>query len=165
MLDTAKGRPFHQVIFQLQLGGGGGIIRPLVQPLFPMNRRRPGKINPVFVAFLIPLMVIITAGVFMVMRNHLRHSLPAFNAEVYRNSPNELQGNHYNLDAQIESQLRVDEGFGRMLVVKMLDGAGGHLSVLLPDGVAGDFNSGQRFHLQVVIKDKGLIQVEDMAKY
>ncbi len=130
-----------------------------------MKRRRTGKINPVFVAFLIPLLVIVTAGVFMVVRNHLRHSLPAFSVEVYRNSPNELQGNHYNLDAQIESQLRVDDGFGRMLVVKTLDAAGGRLAVFLPDGVEGDFNSGQRFHLQVVIKDKGLIQIEDMSKY
>jgi len=130
-----------------------------------MNRFRPGKINPVFVAFLIPLLVIVTAGVFVVMRNHLRHSLPAFSLDVYRNTPDELQGNHYNLDAQIESQLRVDEGFGRMLIVKALDGAGGRLSVLLPDGVTGDFNSGQRFHMQVVVKDKGLIQIEDMSKY
>jgi hypothetical protein len=130
-----------------------------------MNRRRPGKINPVFIAFLIPLLVILTAGVFILVRHHLRHSLPDFNVEAYRNSPDELQGNHYNLDAQIESQLRVDEGFGRMLVVKTLDSSAGHLSILLPDSVTGDFNSGQRFHMQVVIKDKGLIEVEDMSKY
>jgi hypothetical protein len=85
--------------------------------------------------------------------------------EAYYSSPNELQGNHYNLDVQIESQLRVDDGFGRYLVVKTLDGTGGNLSVLLPDSVQAEFNSGQRFHMQVVIKDKGLIQVEDMSKY
>ncbi|HTB62606.1 MAG TPA: hypothetical protein VK737_03375 [Opitutales bacterium] len=130
-----------------------------------MHRRPPGKINPVFIAFLIPLIVIVTAGVFMVVRSHLRHSLEPFNLKAYTDSPNELQGNHYNLNAQIESQLRAEEGFGRFLLVKDVDEGDKHLFVFIPAGVGGDLNSGQRFHLQVVIKDKGLIQVEDMSKY
>ena len=129
-----------------------------------MHRLRPGKINPVFVAFLIPLVVIVTAGIFIVVRNHLRHSLPPFSMDAYHASPTEMQGNHYNINAQIETQLRVDEGFGRFLDVKDLD-SNGHVSVFVPQGVGADINSGQRYHMQVVIKDKGLIQVEDMSKY
>ncbi len=128
-----------------------------------MNRHQSGKINPVLIAFLIPLIVIITAAVFMLVRNHLHESLEPFNVATYQRSPNELQGNHYNLDAQIEAQLRWDEGFGRLLKVKTVS-TGEHLSVLVPDKVGGDFNAGQRFHFKVMVKD-GLIQVEDLEKY
>ena len=128
-----------------------------------MNRRQPGKINPVFVAFLIPLIVIVTAAIFMVVRTRLHHSLEPLVVATFLHSPNELQGNHYELDAQIESQLRWDEGFGRLLKVKAVN-SGDHLSVLVPDALGGDFNSGQRFHLKVVVKD-GLIHVEDLEKY
>ncbi len=131
---------------------------------FPtMNRHQSGKINPVLIAFLIPLIVIVTAAVFMVVRNHLHESLEPFNVATYQRSPNELQGNHYNLDASIEAQLRADEGFGRLLKVKTVSSSE-HLSILVPDKLGGNFDSGQRFHFKVMVKD-GLIQVEDLEKY
>jgi hypothetical protein len=82
----------------------------------------------------------------------------------YQRSPNDLAGNHYNLDAQIDAQLKWDEGFGRIVSVKPLDGSG-RLSVFVPDQLGSDLRVGQRFHLSVMVKDKGLIQVEALDKY
>ena len=65
---------------------------------------------------------------------------------------------------RIDSQLAWDEGFGKLLVVKLVNG-GGRLSVFVPDKIAGNINVGQRFHMTVVIKDQGLINVESLDKY
>jgi len=129
-----------------------------------MRRSLSGKINPVLLAFLIPLVVIIAAVVLIVLRNHFHHSLEALNVAAYQRSPNDLAGNHYNLDAQIDAQLKWDEGFGRIVSVKPLDGSG-RLSVFVPDQLGSDLRVGQRFHLSVIVKDKGLIQVEALDKY
>jgi len=129
-----------------------------------MRRHPSGKINPVLIAFLIPLAVIIAAVVLIVLRNHWHHSLETLNVSAYQHSPNDLAGNHYNLDAQIDAQLKWDEGFGRLLSVKPLDGSG-RLSVFVPDKVASDLRVGQRFHMSVEIKDKGLIEVESLEKF
>jgi len=129
-----------------------------------MHSRTPGKVKPVLLAFLIPLIVIVTAVVFMVARSRLHHSLEPFNQAAYQHSPTDLAGNHYSLDAQVDAQLRWDDGFGRMLSVKPMDG-GNRLSVFVPDSVATDLHMGQRFHMNVLVKDKGLIQVEELDKY
>jgi hypothetical protein len=129
-----------------------------------MRRFPPGKINPILIAFLIPLVVIVAAVVLIALRNHLHHSLETFNVATYQHSPNDLAGNHYNLDAQIDAQLKWDEGFGRIMSVKPLDGSG-RLSVFVPDDLASGLHVGQRFHLSVLVKDRGLIQVEALDKY
>ena len=109
-------------------------------------------------------LVILAAIVFMLVRSRLHHSLEAFDVAAYQRSPNELAGNRYNLDAQIDSQLRWDEGFGRILSVKPLDSSS-RLSVFVPDQVATDLRPGQRFHMSVLVKEKGLLQVESLDKY
>ncbi len=129
-----------------------------------MRRFSPGKINPVLMAFLIPLAVIIAAVVLIVLRNHFHHARETLNVAAYQHSPNDLAGNHYNLDAQIDAQLKWDEGFGRILSVKPLDGSG-RLSVFVPDQLGSDLRVGQRFHMSVMVKDKGLIQVEALDKF
>jgi hypothetical protein len=129
-----------------------------------MRRQPSGKLNPVLIVVLIPLAVIIAAAVLLVLRNHLHHSLETFNVAVYQHSPNDLAGNHYNLDAQIDAQLKWDEGFGRLLSVKPLDGSD-RVVVFVPDQVGSDLRVGQRFHMSVEVKDKGLIQVEALDKF
>jgi len=129
-----------------------------------MTRTSPGKINPILIAFLIPLVVIVAAIVFVVVRKASHNAGDQFDYAAYIKAPDNLLGNHYNLDAQIDSQLAWDEGFGKLLVVKLVNG-GGRLSVFVPDKIAGNINVGQRFHMTVVIKDQGLINVESLDKY
>ncbi len=129
-----------------------------------MRRRLSGKVNPVLLAFLIPLCVIVAAVVFMVMRNRLHHSLEPLDVAAYHRAAADLRGNHYSLDAQIDSQLEWNEGFGRLLAVKPVNG-GERLSVFVPESVASDVRAGQRYHMNVVIKELGLIQVEELDKY
>lgn len=129
-----------------------------------MRRCPTGKISPVLMAFLIPLGVILAAVVFMVARNRLHHSLEPFDMAAYHRSSADLRGNHYGLDAQIVSQLEWNEGFGRLLAVKPVDG-GDRLSVFVPDSVSSDVRAGQRYHMTVVIKEMGLIQAEQLDKY
>jgi hypothetical protein len=129
-----------------------------------MRRQLSGKANPVLIAFLIPLCVILAAVVFMVVRSHLHHAFEPLDVDAYHRSSADLRGNHYSLDAQIDSQLEWNDGFGRLLAVKPVNG-GGRLSVLVPDTVASDVRSGQRYHMNVVVKEMGIIQVEDLQKY
>jgi hypothetical protein len=130
-----------------------------------MYRSRPGKINPILIAFLIPLVVVVAAVIFVVVRKTSHASVEQFDYAAYIKSPENFLGNHYNLDAQVESQLAWDEGFGKLLVVKPVDGSSGRVSVFVPDKVGGNLNVGQRFHMTVVIKDQGLINVESLEKY
>jgi len=129
-----------------------------------MYRMRPGKFQPVYIAFLIPLAVIIAACVFVVARREFHKSRPQFDTIAYNESPEKMRGNHYNLDAQIESKLAMDEGFGKILAVKPIDGSS-RLPVFVPDSVASDLYVGQRFHMTVLVKDQGLIQAESLDKY
>ncbi len=129
-----------------------------------MSRRPPGKVNPVLIAFIIPLAVVVTAVIFMVVRNRLHHAVEPFDAAAYNRSSADLRGNHYGLDAQIDSQLEWNEGFGRLLAVKPVNG-GDRLLVFVPDQVAGDVRAGQRYHMQVTVKEMGVIQAEVMEKY
>jgi len=129
-----------------------------------MRRRPPGKINPVLIAFLIPLVVILAAVVFMLVRNRLHHAPEPFDLAVYNRSSNDLQGNQYSLDASIDSQLRWDEGFGRYLAVKLVNGSG-RVAVFVPESVASDVRVNQRYHIKVIVKEAGLIQAEEMEKY
>jgi len=129
-----------------------------------MRRCPPGKVNPVLIAFLIPLAVIVAAAVFMVARNHMHHSAEPFDMAAYNRSASDLQGNQYSLDAQIDSQLRWDEGFGRYLAVKLVNGTG-RLAVFVPDSVASEVRPNQRYHMKIMVKDQGLIEAEEMQKY
>lgn len=129
-----------------------------------MPRRPPGKANPVLIAFVIPLAVIVTAVIFMVVRNRLHHALEQFDVAAYNHSSADMRGNHYGLDAQIDSQLEWNEGFGRLLAVKPVNG-GNRLVVFVPDKIAGDVRSGQRYHMQVTVKEMGVIEAESMEKY
>lgn len=128
-----------------------------------MHRYPPGKVNPVLIAFFIPLMVILAAAVFMVLRSHLHHALEPFDEAAYSHSSAELRGNEYGLDATIDSQLQWNQGFGRLLAVKPVNG-GNRLTVFVPESVASDVRASQRFHMKVIVKDTGL-EVEDMEKY
>jgi len=129
-----------------------------------MTRTAPGKINPILIAFLIPLVVIVAAVVFVVARKASHNSGDQFDYAAYIKSPDNLLGNHYNLDAQVVSQIRWDEGFGKLLEIQPVNGEA-HLSVFVPDKLVGNLNVGQRFHMGVVIKDDGLISVESLDKY
>ncbi len=128
-------------------------------------RRRSGKIQPILIAFLIPLVVVVAAVVFVVARKRSRGSLEVFPDAIYRSAPDNILGNRYNLDAQLESQLAWDEGFGKLFAVKPVNG-GGEISVFVPDEAgAANLNMGQRFHMTVVVKDQGLLRVESLDKY
>ncbi|MGA2052510.1 MAG: hypothetical protein ABSH19_04280 [Opitutales bacterium] len=129
-----------------------------------MSRTSPGKINPILIAFLIPLVVIIAALIFLVVRKTTHESGEQFDYAAYIKAPENFLGNHYNLDAQVESQLAWDEGFGKLLVVRPVNGSG-RISVFVPDTLGENLNVGERFHMNIVIKDQGLINVESLEKY
>lgn len=128
-----------------------------------MPRSLPGKVNPVLIAFLIPLVVILAAVVFMVARNRLHGSLEPFDLAAYNSSAADMRGNQYSLDAQIDSQLQWNAGFGRLLAVKLVNG-GGRLTVFVPESVSNDVRVGQRYHMKVIVKDT-CPEAETMDKY
>jgi hypothetical protein len=82
----------------------------------------------------------------------------------YVKKPGDFLGNRYVLRAQIDEQIQWEKGLGRVLAVRV-DGSGTRLPVFVPEGVTDNLHVGQRYELQAVIDEGGLIYVEALRKY
>ena len=79
------------------------------------------KINPLFFALGIPVVVIVILVAIVVPRmggGGRFADLTPFSVETYRRDWATLQGNSYRLECQVEQQLAFVEGRGRVLAVK-----------------------------------------------
>ena len=91
---------------------GQGTLRPFF---------RMSKINPLFFALGIPVVVIVILVAIVVPRmggGGRFADLTPFSVETYRRDWATLQGNSYRLECQVEQQLAFVEGRGRVLAVK-----------------------------------------------
>ena len=82
------------------------------------------KINPLFFALGIPVVVIVILVAIVVPRmggGGKFAELTPFSVEAYRKDWATLQGNTYRLDCQVEQQLAFVEGRGRVLAVKPIE--------------------------------------------
>ncbi len=122
------------------------------------------KFNPLVSGVLFLGVVALIAVLLIVVRSNPYDSLEAFPYESYRSQPANLLGNEYSLDAQIHSLLVWDEGTGRLLAVTP-QGSSGRLPVFIPDSLGKSIHTGQRYRMQVAIRQGGLIYVENLEKY
>jgi hypothetical protein len=94
-----------------------------------------------------------------------RQSHETFPVSSYLEAPENLQGNRYTLDAEIETQLRWAEGTGRLLAVRPLSGgAGERLPVFIADSLNANLMVAQRYRFELTVRHGGLLHVTSLRK-
>lgn len=94
-----------------------------------------------------------------------RQAHEPFPVAVYLDTPGNLQGNRYTLDAEIDAQLEWKEGVGRLLAVHPLaSGAGVRLPVFVADSLQANLMVAQRYRLELTVRRGGLLYVSALRK-
>ena len=129
------------------------------------------KINPLFFALGIPVVVIVILVAIVVPRmggGGKFAELTPFSVEAYRKDWATLQGNTYRLDCQVEQQLAFVEGRGRVLAVKPIEKdptrPASRIPVFVPAGSADSFEVGQRFKCKLRVT-RDLLVVEALDRF
>jgi hypothetical protein len=110
------------------------------------------------------LVALLAAGSFMFLGQKRFRGLESFPATTYLETPANLQGNRYLLDAWIESQLVWREETGRILEVRPANGQA-KVAVFVPAALDRNLYVGQRYRMDVRVQRGGLIHVHDLEKY
>ncbi len=140
-----------------------------------MGRSAPplfmSKINPLFFALGIPVVVIVILVAIVAPRmggGGKFADLTPFSVEAYRKDWATLQGNSYRLDCQVEQQLSFVEGRGRVLAVKPIEKdptrPAGRIPVFVPVGSVDSFEVGQRFKCKLRVT-RDLLVVEALERF
>lgn len=89
-----------------------------------------------------------------------------FPVAAYLESPDNLQGNRYILEAEIDAQLEWKEGTGRLLAVRPLplDSNQGRLPVFIADSLNANLMVAQRYRMELTVRRGGLLQVTSLRK-
>jgi len=129
------------------------------------------KINPLFFALGIPVVVIVILVAIVAQRmggGGKFADLTPFSVEAYRKDWATLQGNSYRLDCQVEQQLAFVEGRGRVLAVKPIEKdptrPAGRIPVFVPVGSVDSFEVGQRFKCKLRVT-RDLLVVEALERF
>ncbi|MET0261816.1 MAG: hypothetical protein ABW223_02875 [Rariglobus sp.] len=78
-------------------------------------------------------------------------------------APDNLQGNRYELEAEIDAQISWREGVGRIIAVRTLrDGA--RVPVFIPDSMKANLLVAQRYRFEITVRKGGLLYVERLKK-
>ena len=93
--------------------------------------------------------------------------LEPFPLAFYHQNPGGIQGNQYQLKAQIDRQLGWKQGVGRLLLVQASDESGTvqKVPVFIPDGTGTGVLPGQKFLMTVLVGTDNLVIVEQYEKY
>lgn len=120
------------------------------------------KIHPLVFAFFIPAVVIIAAVILVVSRRNGGEELPPLPDDSFAQNPATLRGNMYSLPCIIDLQLAQNEK-GRILAVRYWNKPG-RVAVYVPASLDRNFEIGQRFVMQVRVRDNALY-VESLEKF
>jgi hypothetical protein len=93
-----------------------------------------------------------------------RSDLEPLPVENYLEKPSDFLGNRYLLRTQIDEQLRWEKGLGRVLAVDV-EGTAARLPVFVPESVGQTLHVGQRYEMDAIIEQGGLVYVEALRKY
>lgn len=135
-------------------------------PVPPKARPRftAGKVSPLLLAFAVPALVLIFAGVVLVARGGGRlGGLEPLPYTKYRDDPETLRGNTYLVRGQIDRRLRHEEGKGSVVVVRLLDAGDRPVPVFVPEIEGRNLDPGQRYSIRVVVR-RDVLVAEDMEK-
>lgn len=78
-------------------------------------------------------------------------------------APDNLQGNRYTLEAEIDAQLNWREGVGRLIAVRTLR-EDARLPVFIADSMNANLLVAQRYRFEVSVRKGGLLYVERLKK-
>jgi len=100
-----------------------------------------------------------------------RQSGEPFPVEAYLVSPDNLQGNRYTLDAEIDAQLEWREGVGRLLSVHPLQGKSSksgtsseRLPLFIAESLDANLMVAQRYRFELTVRRGGLLYVNSLRK-
>lgn len=82
----------------------------------------------------------------------------------YLRRPGDFLGNTYLLKGRIDSQIKWEEGVGRILAVKV-EGSPARLPVFVPIEAGQNLHVGQIYQMRAGIREGGLIYVEALQKF
>lgn len=124
---------------------------------------RPGKVNPVSGALVALALAALVIAMVLILKGGVgsREPLPAVE---YQSNPTNFLGNRYSLTGQIHSMLLWQEGIGKLVAVQP-EGVKSRVAVFVPDSLGVSLHTGQRYHMDIAVREGGLIYVEDLAKY
>ncbi len=108
--------------------------------------------------------VLVLAGLVLLMKGGDFSKLEPFPASQFLDGPTDFLGNQYQLQAQIDSQLKWEKGIGRLLAV-VPEGGRSRLPVFVPSEIGENLHVGQRYEMRVRIDDGGLVYVENLRKF
>jgi hypothetical protein len=86
-----------------------------------------------------------------------------FPVHAFLSAPDNLQGNRYELEAEIDAQLNWREGVGRLISVRTLRGDA-RLPVFIADSMKANLLVAQRYRFEVTVRKGGLLYVEHLKK-
>ncbi len=92
-----------------------------------------------------------------------RPSGEPFPVRAFLTAPDNLQGNRYDLEAEIDQQLNWREGVGRLIAVRTLQGDV-RLPVFISDSLNANLLVAQRYRFEITVRKGGLLYVERLKK-
>lgn len=122
----------------------------------------PSKIHPVWYAVIIPLLGIIVAASLVFLRKSAPATVDRFSVEQYCSAPANFMGNAYTLEGQIDAQLAYQQNVGRLISVRLQDGK--RVGVFAKPSFKENLAVGQRYRMDVVIGQDGMIVLEGISK-
>ncbi|AHF93051.1 hypothetical protein OpiT1DRAFT_04796 [Opitutaceae bacterium TAV1] len=114
---------------------------------------------PVFISGIAAL-----AGLFLTGCSERGEPLPV---DTYLRSTDNLLGNRYTLDAEIDAQLNWKEGTGRLIAVRPLNGtrnAATRVPVFIADALNANLMVAQRYRFEITVQKGGLLYVTSLKK-
>ncbi len=110
-------------------------------------------------------LAVLTAVLALLGPGCARQTHEPFPVPAYLEAPENLQGNRYTLDAEIDAQLEWREGVGRLLSVRPLSAeAGARLPVFVADSLSANLMVAQRYRLELTVRRGGLLHVNALRK-
>ena len=117
-----------------------------------------------FNAALRPLVLCLSLCLALFAAGCARQTGEPFPVAAYQNAPDNLQGNRYTLDAEIDAQLEWREGTGRLIAVRPLGTEPARLPVFIADSLGANLMVAQRYRLELTVRRGGLLYVNALRK-
>ncbi|TVP76812.1 MAG: hypothetical protein EA353_11500 [Puniceicoccaceae bacterium] len=111
-----------------------------------------------------PVLILASFTFFAACSGDGRSNLEALPVQNYLQKPGDFLGNRYLVRAQINEQLKWERGLGRVVAVSV-EGSNSRLPVFVPESVGQNLHVGQRYTMEVIIEEGGLIYVEALRKF
>ena len=86
-----------------------------------------------------------------------------FPVRAFLSAPDNLQGNRYELEAEIDAQLNWREGVGRLIAVRTLR-EDARLPISISDSMKANLLVAQRYRFEITVRKGGLLYVERLKK-